>query len=367
MRPVLLPATRRLWRDRETLQLRQPSSHAAVLGPLDDGCRAVLALLDGTRSPAQVVTQAPSAGCSPARAAELLDVLGEAGLLLDADGLHEGVGGLDRADLDRLAPDLASLSLVHGQRAGAALAARRSARVHVYGGGRVGAPLAALLVAAGVGTVEVRDDGLTRPQDLAVGGLGPADVGRRRGPTTTAALTRRDPDPRLRPADGATLPDLVVLTLPAELGVAADLLRLAVPHLIALVREDVGQVGPLVLPGRSACLHCLDLVRTGLDPGWPALAVQLDQGARGVPACDGVLAVAVAAQAALQSLELLEQQHTPASVGGTLELELPGWRWRRRSWPQHPECPCAWLRADAGTGSWLAAVPADSSPIAAAG
>ena len=365
MRPVLLPAARRLWRDRQTLQLRQPSSRAAVLGPLDDDCRAVLALLDGTRSPDEVLAQALAAGCSPARAAELLDLLGVAGLLLDGDGLYAGLAGLDRAERDRLAPDLASLSLVHGQQAGAALAARRGASVQVHGGSRVGAPLAALLAAAGVGRVTVRDDGLAGPPDLAVGGLGPADLGRRRGTAATALLSQPEPDPRRPPTDGM-LPDLVVLTQPGELATAEDLLRLDVPHLVALVREDVGQVGPLVLPGRSACLRCLDLVRTALDPGWPALAVQLDQGVRGIAACDSVLAVAVAAQGALQVLELLDRQRTPASVGGTLELELPGWRWRRRAWPQHPECPCAWLSSAAGSGAWLAAVPDDPRPAAAA-
>ena len=113
------------------------------------------------------------------------------------------------------------------------------------------------------------------------------------------------------------------------------------PHLVARVDEHLGTVGPLVLPGSSPCLHCLDLVRAELDPGWPALAAQLDPRGRSAIACDGVLAMAVASQAAFQVLALIEGD-APATVGGTLELELPGWRWRRRSWPQHPGCPCAW-------------------------
>jgi len=31
----------------------------------------------------------------------------------------------------------------------------------------------------------------------------------------------------------------------------------------------------------------------------------------------------------------------PASIDGTLELRLPDWRLRRRSWPAHPDCDCA--------------------------
>jgi hypothetical protein len=62
---------------------------------------------------------------------------------------------------------------------------------------------------------------------------------------------------------------------------------------------------------------------------------------RAAPPCDGPLAVAVAAQAALQALALLDGA-SPATAGGTLELTLPDWRWRRRSWSPHPACGCAW-------------------------
>ena len=49
----------------------------------------------------------------------------------------------------------------------------------------------------------------------------------------------------------------------------------------------------------------------------------------------------VAAQAALQVLLLIDGTAHPVSIGGTLELALPDWRWRRRSWPLHPACGCS--------------------------
>ncbi len=328
MRPVLVPAAPRLWRDRETLQVGRPSARAVLVEGLDAARRAVLPLLDGTRSRAEVVDEAEKAGCADAD--ELLAVLEDGGLVLDADAVRPA--GLDRAERDRLAPDLASLALVHGRRAGSALLARRDARVVVHGGGRVGATLAALLAAAGVGTVDVRDREPVRPADTGVGGLAVTDLGRTREEAVGG---------RLRSAGSVRRPALAVLTDGGSAETGAALVRDAIPHLVAGVDEHVGTVGPLVLPGSSACLRCLDLVRTALDPGWPAVAAQLGRPVRGIPACDGVLAVAVASQAALQVLQLLEGG-TPASIGGTLELELPGWRWRRRSWPQHPGCPCAW-------------------------
>ena len=328
MRPVLSPASRRLWRDRTTLQLGRPSSRSVVLEGFDEARRQLLPLLDGTRTREQVLQQAQAAGCVDAEV--VLVLLEHAGLLLDADDLHPGE--LTRADRDRLAPDIASLALTRGRGTAAALRARRASRVVVHGAGRVGAPLAALLSSAGIGTVDVRDHAPTRTSDLAVRGLTEAALGRPRAEAVGASL---------RTLSSVRRPALVVLTDGGADDTAAALGADGTPHLVARVDEHVGTVGPLVLPGRSACLHCLDLVRAELDPGWPALAAQLDQPSRTAIACDGVLAVAVASQAALQVLQLLEGD-SPASVGGTLELELPGWRWRRRSWPQHPGCPCAW-------------------------
>ncbi|MCW2709273.1 MAG: UBA/THIF-type binding protein [Frankiales bacterium] len=331
MRPVLVPSARRLWRDNATLQLGRPSSRAQLVQGLTPERRALLPLLDGSRTREQVVAQALASGCPDAD--EVLAVLEDGGLVLDADDLSPQ--GLDRTERERLGPDLASLALTRGRRAARALLARRSARVVVHGGGRVGGPLAALLAAAGVGTVDVRDAAPTRAADTAVGGLEVTDLGRPREEAMSA---------RLRSLGSARPPALVVLADDGAAGTAASLGRAGTPHLLAFVEEARGVVGPLVLPGSSPCVGCLELVRTALDPDWPALATQADRGPRATPACDTVLAAAVAAQAALQVLQLLEGD-TPASVGGTLELELPGWRWRRRSWPQHPDCDCAWAQA----------------------
>lgn len=331
MRPVLAPAARRLWRDRTTLQLGRPSGRAVVLEQVDEGRRRLLPLLDGTRTRQQVLSEAVAAGCRDAES--VLVLLEHSGLLLDADELVPRE--LTRDDRERLGPDLAALTLLRGRRAVPALQARRAARVVVHGAGRVGGTLASLLSSAGVGTVEVVDRGTTRPEDLSSGGLREPDVGRRRDEALSA---------RIRTLSSVRRPALVVLTDETAADTAVALAADAMPHLVAVVDEHVGTVGPLVLPGRSACLRCLDLVRTDLDPGWPALAAQLDRRPRGTAPCDAALAAQVASMAALQVVALLEGD-VPASVGGTLELELPGWQWRRRSWPQHPGCPCAWAQA----------------------
>ena len=52
-------------------------------------------------------------------------------------------------------------------------------------------------------------------------------------------------------------------------------LRRDIPHLPVLVSDAGATVGPLVEPGRSACLYCVQLHTTDADPAWPAIASQL--------------------------------------------------------------------------------------------
>jgi len=105
-----------------------------------------------------------------------------------------------------------------------------------------------------------------------------------------------------------------------------------------------------VEPGRSACLRCVDLSKAARDPAWPVILAQAggsaDGGARGAgpavapQACGTVLAAATAALAAAQALAFIDRAVPLVTAGGTLEVVLPDWQWRRRSWPPHAACTC---------------------------
>jgi hypothetical protein len=339
VRPLLTPAVRRLWRDRETLQLGRPPGRSVVLAGVDPATRTVLGLLDGSRDLGGLLEAADAAGCPPPQTEEVLALLEDAGLLDDAAADRSPVAALPRIQRDRLQPDIASLRLVRGNGADV-LRRRRAARIVVDGAGRVGAPVAAMLAAAGIGSVVVVDDGLTRPEDCGVGGLPLAAIGRLRQEAARELISSIAGSGAAPAGPAVVLPDLVVLAPPAGLAIPEPPRLLA--HLVAELRGEVGVVGPLVVPGTSACLRCLDLTRADRDPGWAALAVQLGTPARGVAACDSALAVAVAAQTTMQALAFLDGSGLPDTAGGTLELVLPDWRWRRRSWQVHPDCDCSW-------------------------
>jgi bacteriocin biosynthesis cyclodehydratase domain-containing protein len=147
--------------------------------------------------------------------------------------------------------------------------------------------------------------------------------------------------PSPAPASG---PDLVVLVhgSAADSTEAAGLVTAGLPHLAVVVRERGVLVGPLVLPGRSPCLRCLDLQRADRDPAWPRVLAQLTGRGGRVPE-ETASALLAASLAALQVLGHLDGRRRPAALAATLEVELPDGLVSRRPWVSHPSCGCTSL------------------------
>jgi len=341
MRPLLLPALRRLWRDVSTLQLGVDPVRAVVVCNLPPGAPSLLDRLDGTAGLDEILLAATAEGLDRDAAAHLVSVLVEARAVVDAALLAPLPLTLDARSRHRLAPDIASLSLL-GRDPGDVFTRRRGAMVAVHGPARLAMPVAATLASAGVGRVHVTGRGTVADRDVAPGGFNPADVGLSRPEAAAAALRRVAPqvDPRPLPPRGNT--DLAVLTgaAAADDELVERLLAAKVPHLVATVRETTGVVGPLVLPGHTSCLHCARLHRCDRDPLWPALIAQLSTGPRDrEDAQDTAMTTAVAGLTALQALAHLDGA-VAQTLDGTLELALPDCRVRRRSWVIHPRCGC---------------------------
>ncbi|MEU4149767.1 TOMM precursor leader peptide-binding protein [Streptomyces sp. NPDC026659] len=370
MHPMVKPALRQGWRDLNTVQFGMTPAHAITLGPVDPATGSFLRLLNGARGLPLLREEGRRMDLADGHVDALLRRLGRAGLLDDMRGGSPDAEALrERGDaLDRLRPDLASLSLSTSE-PGAALgllAARRSLRVRVHGAGRVGAVLAALLSGAGVGEVDVRDVGRVEPWDVAPGGLPAESVGERRDEAARAAVRRAAPDrpPRRARASPLTEPataeaglSLVIVAPRDEVAVHAPdpftterLMTSGTPHLYAGVVEGTAVVGPLVLPGETSCAGCLHEDRTDGDPAWPRLVTQWRCGAaRRVGACDLTLAVAVAGLAAAHALTFLDGG-SPSSAGARWEASLPALTWHSRPIAPHPACACGALEKGKGKG-----------------
>ena len=301
--------------------------------------QAFLRGLDGRRTQRVVLAEAAGAGLDPAAARQLLDRLRSAGLLLDLEAADLLVADAGPAAAARTATELPSAVAPAGRRSG--WRTRRAAAVVIDGATRVGVPLAAMLGASGIGRVSIRDTGLATAGEAVVGGIAAADEGRPRSLAAADAVRRASPLTDLRPLSRGTVPDLVVL---AHAWAAVDplvsgLFREGVPHLVATVRGETGVVGPLVVPGATACLSCANLHRRDADPSWIRVAAQLT-GRRPEPSGATVTCMLTAALAAQQVLAFLDGTGRPLALEGTVELRPPQLLPRLRRWFPHPSCGC---------------------------
>ncbi|WP_329413404.1 TOMM precursor leader peptide-binding protein [Streptomyces sp. NBC_00704] len=361
MHPTMKPALRRGWRDLNTVQFGMTPAHALTLGPVDTATGSFLELLDGTRGLALLREEGRRMDLPDGHVDRLVERLARAGLLDDARGGGPDAHALRETTevMDRLRPDLAALSLLTPEPGDAIgrLAARRRLRVQVRGAGRVGAVLAALLSGAGVGEVDVRDGGRVEPGDVAPGGLPAEAIGERRDESARRAVRRAAPGrpPRKAPGppDASDAPafGLVILAPRDDVSVhapppeaAEPLIASGTPHLYTGVVEGTGVVGPLVLPGETACAGCLQQERIDRDPAWPRLIAQWRSGGRrAARACDLALATAVAGLAAAHALAFLDGC-APASEAARWEVSAPALQWRARPVRPHRGCPCGAAR-----------------------
>lgn len=316
-RPQIKPGLRRLRRGPGTLQLGLTPDAGVVLDGLAEGELQLLERLDGTHRLDDLSAWARAQGLDGERVRRLLDLLAGAGVLTGAP--------TDRAHLHQLGPmrpqllpDATAWSVVYPDAGDGfeLLSQRGRRRALLVGRGRLAEAAGAAVARTGVD--------LTHRDVL--------------GPVSDRAGEARG---RADPAYG-----LVLLVGDDAVGTAAAaaLLGAQLDHLAVVAGVDRATVGPLVVPGRSACLRCLELHRTDRDPAWPAISAQLDRPAPAARGESSLLALC-AALVALQVACWADGRRRPASLGATLTATLPDGLTSRRPWPMHPRCGCGWLAA----------------------
>jgi bacteriocin biosynthesis cyclodehydratase domain-containing protein len=313
-----LPAMLRLPPHRSLLP-HGPRSRLIGLDPavalaVDELPHPLAAMLDelvDSAPTARLVGRAVDRGADPAAAQELLSELVAAGAVIDAAG------------------------------PGRRVHRREQSTVIVQGAGPLTVGVALGLAAAGVGALHVVTSGSVLAADLGTG-LVDADRGRGRAAAIAAALERLCPGASAGPPPQRVAADLVVL---ADAGVPdpvriAELHAAGSAHLAVRLRDGIGVVGPLVLPGRTTCLGCLEVQRCAADPAWPSTAAHLvGTPGRAEPEC----AVATAGLATAQALRALDGAvgaSGPPTLDATLELDVHSGTVLRRVWEPQPGCGC---------------------------
>lgn len=140
----------------------------------------------------------------------------------------------------------------------------------------------------------------------------------------------------------------------------ARFLRDDVPHLPVSFEPGRVTVGPLVIPGASACLACRDAQATDLDPAWPLLHAQLigrDPGP--------IRAVQVAEAGRIAAVLLGEHPASESRIAQVSADGSIGWHSVRF----HEECRCRepWSPSQRGTSTETALPAPPFSPTTATG
>lgn len=196
------------------------------------------------------------------------------------------------------------------------------------------------LVGAGVATRCARWRG--RAPAIRIHGRGPLSELLVEALRCSGARIARSSQPHA--AVSATAVDLVVLSdyLVADPRMVRELHARGVPHLPVRVRDGVGLVGPLVIPGTTSCLGCADLHRRDRDAAWPAISAQLRET---VGVADRATLLATAALALSQVNRVIaavrhQEAVPPQTLNATLEFDLDAGAIVARRWTRHPLCSC---------------------------
>jgi len=330
----LRPGLEVLWRSTGELQLGSDPRTAVRL----DGLAPHETRWLSTTGDKPLLVSAARAGVDAGRARDLVALLDRAGVTVgqrrSAPVTAPGVG----------AGDVPALGAVHVGDGLDVLERRARRTVLVSGTGRTGAALARTLATAGVGALLLQDARPVLASDTGVGGFVLADVGERRDESLAAHLAACSPATVVRTGTAATSrePDLVVLVghRAHDVARATRLVGAGTDHLAVVLEEAGAVVGPLVVPGRTPCLRCVDLHRRDADSRWPTMAVQLRQRYEGAAAPEETVTAATAAALAAGQV-LAHLDGVPATtLSATLEIGLPAAVPRVRPWHPHPRCGC---------------------------
>jgi hypothetical protein len=346
MRPQIHPYVPIVWRDADTLQIGIPPAPSSLVVDADVDLFQFIQRLDGRLTTEQLLTL-PNCP-TQIHLNQIFDALAHAHALIDADSNYPLAPRISQEFRERtiwqtLAQDLAHPSCDSGAKA---VAARADSYVLVHGANQLAFAITHLLATAGIGRLVI-----DQPEHLGVKvtpdsiiGLGPGwpQLGQ------PALLATRDLAKRFgaevtRPK-GLANPDFEVFTSWPDVFERDRVNAEQIAHMVVTTEGCSATAGPLVVPGVSACLRCVELGQQIHDPAWghTHLQSQARRSSRETP-CDNLLTSWAAVMAAMSTVAYLEANPDGALgllVGQRLFATAPGPQISAEAVALQPSCGC---------------------------
>ena len=298
-----------LRRGTHTLQVGLERHTAAVLNGMTDAAIRALVRLDGSLPRGQLISALPELD-------DVLIALEKLGLIEDSPRPDSPLSHNRRERLEHDRQVLAS-ELRSGAAADDVLAQRMRRVVAIRGLDKTAAHVAVGLANAGIGTVAVLGhDRLVSMCDITP--VGPFEPHVSWIEQISEAVRRQGAHSSLVDAQHV---DLVVIAQSADVQppwtdpeLAHDLMADDVPHYPVAVSGSFSRIGPVIIPGSTPCLDCLDLRETDRDRAWPALVDQVRLRHPNSRAQDSALATLSSAVAVREIVEFLDRKDEDQST-----------------------------------------------------
>jgi hypothetical protein len=244
-------------------------------------------------------------------------------------------------------------SLLHSVDGEAVLMARNTRSVHLEDLSRSGLLIAQGLAAAGLGSLLSHDEGQVLASDLGPTGYPSQLLGRPRIDALRTLLAA-SPNKALVSTGNKLLErqlqkiDCAVLISHQAMEPRryAPWVNRDVPHISVSFDAQFASVSPLIVPGQTACLFCLENMRTDQNSKWPVLASQLIASQKKFDDSASLLFTAgIVIQKILSRIDkVCGFELTEENLSG-YRLNLKSGEVTEFIWPKHASCRCATLEA----------------------
>lgn len=240
-------------------------------------------------------------------------------------------------------------SLLHSVDGQAVLLSRSQRSIHLDHLGSAGLQMALGLAAAGVGQIISHDENKVEKADLGPTGFPSQLIGHSRidalrsllaaSPNQTLVSTGKKLQAnKLQKIDCAVLISQQVID-PRRY---ATWINRDIPHVAVTYTADEVWVSPMIIPGQSACLFCLEKMRTDANPIWPVIATQLlTSNKRFDDVSSQLFSAGIVVQKILSRVDKVSGFDLAEENLSGFSLDLKSGLIKELKWPKHEACHCS--------------------------